>query len=190
MLDANDYEAIRAEQIRIRGRLAGYDGGFDFLKNMRDIAARDPEYNFSIPQLEAIARCLDRETSPRKAPNENLLRFPDTFLKGTHHFAVSNAEGGTTFLRVDRPDEGKWNGWTFVRVEMGPADMRIGSQKPNGEYRGQWPDMIDQLIADPKTALQRYGREIGSCGVCGLRLTDEVSREYGIGPICRNKLGW
>lgn len=34
-------------------------------------------------------------------------------------------------------------------------------------------------------ARERYGREIGRCGICNRTLTDEESRRIGIGPVCR-----
>jgi hypothetical protein len=33
----------------------------------------------------------------------------------------------------------------------------------------------------------RYGLELGHCGRCGRELTNEASREAGIGPICAGK---
>lgn len=43
------------------------------------------------------------------------------------------------------------------------------------------------IAADPKTAMIRYGHELGVCGRCGRTLTDEESRAAGIGPICASK---
>jgi hypothetical protein len=37
--------------------------------------------------------------------------------------------------------------------------------------------------------LKRFGKEIGQCGHCRKQLTDEVSREFGIGPVCRKVMG-
>jgi hypothetical protein len=37
-------------------------------------------------------------------------------------------------------------------------------------------------------AAMRYGKELGRCGVCDMPLTNEESRELGIGPVCRAKL--
>jgi hypothetical protein len=34
----------------------------------------------------------------------------------------------------------------------------------------------------------RYGMEIGSCSNCGRRLTNRISRELGIGPICGGRM--
>jgi len=40
---------------------------------------------------------------------------------------------------------------------------------------------------DPLAAAIAYGRETGSC--CGRELTNKVSIDLGIGPICREKWG-
>jgi len=37
--------------------------------------------------------------------------------------------------------------------------------------------------------MARYGQEIGSCGRCNRRLTDDLSRERGIGPECWKAFG-
>jgi hypothetical protein len=34
-----------------------------------------------------------------------------------------------------------------------------------------------------------YGQQIGRCGVCNRTLTDQVSRDRGIGPHCAKGLG-
>lgn len=54
------------------------------------------------------------------------------------------------------------------------------------------PAKAEQIVAacaNPKDALVRYGRELGSCGLCGRTLVDPVSIEAGIGPICAEKFG-
>lgn len=50
--------------------------------------------------------------------------------------------------------------------------------------------VIAKILLDPAEAARTYGREIGRCGVCGLKLTNDVSRAYGIGPVCRKNTGW
>lgn len=46
------------------------------------------------------------------------------------------------------------------------------------------------FIADPKAAAEAYGKETGVCCVCNAALTNKVSIERGIGPICAEKMGW
>src|SRR5699024_4977500 len=97
-------------------------------------------------------------------------------------YAVDTEEGHTAFYKVDRPTEGRWAGRTFVSV------MASDEQHP---VRGSAARAVLAKIAtDPAAASERYGREIGACGVCGKVLTNEDSREAGIGPVCREKQGW
>jgi hypothetical protein len=105
-------------------------------------------------------------------------------------YAVPNGQGGLTFIKVDRVAEGKWAGWSFVRQQTGPNETRIGSQRPGQTYSGAWGGLLAKIAEDPKTAMERYGQELGYCGACGLELTNEESRALGIGPICRAKMGW
>lgn len=46
------------------------------------------------------------------------------------------------------------------------------------------------VAANPEAAAVAYGKQTGSCSCCGRELTDPVSVERGIGPICAQKWGW
>jgi hypothetical protein len=114
---------------------------------------------------------------------------------GRTRAAVENESGGLTFLLIDRPEPlnrfkqpDKWHGWVFVKQQQGPNEVRLGSQRPGQTYSGQWPSLIDKVLADPLAAVARYGLELGVCGVCGLPLTNDESRALGIGPVCRSKI--
>lgn len=76
--------------------------------------------------------------------------------------------------------------------------------KRDGEYQGKitdsrfyavrsadecTADAIKTIAADPEAAAVRYGRLAGSCSCCGRELTNPVSIERGIGPICADKYG-
>ena len=101
--------------------------------------------------------------------------------------------GGDTRLKVeiDRPDQGKWAGWIFVRDAAEYGDQRkYGSQRPGQKYIGKIVEQLRAIAADPKAASVAYGRLTGTCGCCGRALEDEVSVANGIGPTCRKKLGW
>jgi hypothetical protein len=92
--------------------------------------------------------------------------------------------GGTLkFFRVNTPTEGKWAGMTFVDVQASDELHGIRDRK----YRNE---VLVAIARDPKAAMLRYGQELGHCGHCGRTLTNELSREIGIGPICRGKMGW
>jgi hypothetical protein len=77
--------------------------------------------------------------------------------------------------------------------------------KASGEYIGKVADgrffatrecapdqqtRVLAFIADPKAAAIAYGQETGVCCVCNSPLTNKVSIEAGIGPVCATKMGW
>jgi len=63
-----------------------------------------------------------------------------------------------------------------------------------GPYGSQMPfkaqmDVANMIIkAGIRECAIRYGMEIGSCSNCGRRLTNRISRELGIGPICGSRM--
>jgi hypothetical protein len=189
--DVHDYAAMLEAQQKVRGQLATYEGKFNFLLEMKALA-EDPDYTFSVRQLEAILRSLIQHNN-RLAGTQEIIEpvLGDTIPRGTTRHAVVNSEGKLTFIRLDKivEEDNRWVGWVFVKQIVGPSEIKIGAQRPNGEYRGQWAGLLSQINDAPLETLGRYGQEIGKCGVCGLRLTDETSRKMGIGPICRDNLG-
>lgn len=104
-------------------------------------------------------------------------------------FYAATVDGVTKFFKIDRVTEGRWADWTFVKIQASDDLHRQGSQKPGQAYKGASENYLQAIIADENAAFALYGAEIGRCGVCGRTLTDETSRELGIGPICRGKLG-
>lgn len=98
------------------------------------------------------------------------------------HYAIdSSGDNDTAFYRVDNITEGRWAGRTFVKMVVGGhPDMNV---RP-----AAIPGILARIIdAGIETAAVRYGQEIGRCYRCNRTLTDEVSRELGIGPDCRTK---
>lgn len=102
---------------------------------------------------------------------------------GEGYFAVASLTGNNDFdfFRIDRPTEGRWAGYTFVkRVIGGNADAPV-----RGLTARRAVDAI--LAAGERESARLYGQEIGRCGMCNRHLTDETSRAYGLGPDCRKK---
>lgn len=98
-------------------------------------------------------------------------------------YAVTGDQGQTVFVKVDRPTEGRWAGKTFVKIQAGDEWIRIG-------FGAQKALLAKIGVAGAEAASKRYGHEIGACGVCGRTLTNEESREAGIGPKCAAGAGW
>lgn len=92
-------------------------------------------------------------------------------------------DGVLRFYRLDCPTEGKWAGYTFLKVQASDEFWPIKDAATKTQ-------VLSAIAADPRAALERYGKELGVCGICGRTLTDEESRSIGIGPVCIEKGGW
>lgn len=78
---------------------------------------------------------------------------------------------------VERED--KWFGFRVVsRVIGGRSPVRV-----KGSTRVAALKAIAK--AGEREAQLRFAKELGRCYKCGKHLTDETSRELGIGPVCR-----
>ena len=66
-------------------------------------------------------------------------------------------------------------------VQFGPADGKL-------PYNAQMSIAAMIIKEGIRECAIRYGMEIGSCSNCGRRLTNRISRELGIGPICGGRM--
>lgn len=120
-----------------------------------------------------IDAMLDLPFVKREVPaDEKFENVPDG------RYAIDNAsgKGDTVFYKV----------WTRRNGSRG-VDLQV-SDDYIPVRRSDVAGILKRIEKDVRGALARYGQEIGSCGVCGRTLTDETSREIGIGPICRSKI--
>lgn len=92
-------------------------------------------------------------------------------------------DGVLKFFKVNTPEEGRWEGFTFVDIIASDTPYPI----KNRERRKA---ILATIAEDAQAAMLRYGVELGHCGHCGRPLTNEESRALGIGPVCRSKMGW
>lgn len=105
-------------------------------------------------------------------------------------YAVPGTDGVLRFIRIDKPEDGKYAGNIYVKVQASDEYHRLGAQYKGQSYAGKSIELIKALLADARAAAIRYGHEIGACGICGRTLTDEESRARGLGPVCAEKVGW
>lgn len=134
------------------------------------------------PAQQVEASMDEQVASPARRVREgNPGRAPWKIQEG--HYAIDGRDGRQTdFYRVDRPTEGKWSGWTFLKMVVGgKPDVRVKSH--DIIY-----SVLEAIQKDPAKAAQRYGVELGQCSRCNRHLTDEVSRSLGMGPDCREKM--
>jgi hypothetical protein len=123
---------------------------------------------------------LPKTAAPIRRVDDGTVNVPDV---PAGHYAVASLTGNNDldFFRVDRPTDGRWAGRTFTK--------RVIGGKPNSPVRGATARKALEAIlaADPAKAAKRYADEIGRCSRCNRHLTDEISRQFGMGPECRSK---
>ena len=71
----------------------------------------------------------------------------------------------------------------------------LGKVTPELEFRpvrgaGDVAAALAKIAADPAAEAVAYGKLTGRCSCCGRELTDPVSVERGIGPICADRWGF
>jgi len=110
--------------------------------------------------------------------------------------------GELMFFQVDRPSKGKWAGYTFVNRLIGaPGSWRKGKVGRVGaesildtirsdSYVDADPDgeRPDRLLTGPAAGVVRYSRKFKRCGHCESPLSDRESREFGMGPVCEERM--
>jgi cytochrome c553 len=154
------------------------------------VAKRINDYDFTLAakcvaklQLRKNQRIADKAATKREGAQRTFTRqgYPDV---PAGRYAVQSRTGNNDldFFRVDRPTEGRWEGYTFVKRIIGGHD--------DTAIRGAEARQALQAIIDAGTfvAGALYGQTIGKCGRCGRHLTDETSREQGYGPECITKV--
>jgi len=87
---------------------------------------------------------------------------------------VSGKNAGAVYVKRGSDYQGKIVGGTFT---------------PSSGCAKGTSDNIVTVSADPRGEAVRHGKETGRCSCCGRTLTDPVSIELGIGPICINNWG-
>jgi len=167
--------------------MAGVDQGkLDLVWKSLRISEDPEEYGMSRAKAsELIDWCLkrpDKEEVQYQGDNlANRAELPDV---PAGRYAVENEEGILRFYSVQRPKQGKWAGWTFVNVWASDEQHPIKGMAAKRQ-------ILEKIRYDGiQQAAERFGREIGSCAICGRTLTDPTSISIGIGPVCRGYTGW
>jgi hypothetical protein len=87
------------------------------------------------------------------------------------------------FYKIDRPQDGRWKGYTFVKVQASDDFHPVKSLSKAAT-------ILTAIAFDAKQAAIAYGHQLGRCGICNRTLTDAESIQRGIGPVCASKVGW
>lgn len=122
----------------------------------------------------------EQEASERAGRLEDLEWQKPLYDLPPGRYAIENNDGELRFYQ-------RWQG-------KGAKKDRFALYVMHGPYESNLPRQAQVAIAAKileagvrKCAL-RYGAEIGACSNCGRRLTNRISRELAIGPVCGGRM--
>ena len=145
-------------------------------------------YHDTVAEVRDCYEVVPEGTQPdiknyRVGIKEEISRVAEKLpLVDKSHYAVE-IDGELKFYQVDRPREGKWKGFLFLKVQA--SDETFPIKSPQQRLR-----ILTAIAEDYPSAMRRYVQEIGRCCICNRTLTNEDSRAFGIGPICRSKVNF
>jgi len=144
-------------------------------------------------QVAAVRKAIPaKEAAQTNVAGAGFTRLLEAFNKA--------AETGLKFpsIRVGElkfslaPSYGQNAGNVYVKR----GDLYLGKINPQGNLSASRDcdnnDRVDiaRVGADPLAQAIAHGKQTGKCSCCGRELTDPVSIERGIGPICAERFGW
>lgn len=139
----------------------------------------------SLTSRDASAAIDDLFKLPRKSTQTRTFEPLPEVHEGRYALDFGADHDGINqirFYKVDRPTEGRWAGRTFVKRLESDQEVRVSF--------GETKDVLARIAANEQEAMERFGRETKTCGHCGRRLTNDESRDRGIGPVCAAKMDW
>lgn len=160
------------------GRLDSDNAAEDFLV----IEERVEEGTFDRRDATALIGHLIAEDRKRVL-SESKTRHGATVPEVPAGRYALTVDSETAFYKIDRPTQGRWEGWTFVNLTHANGN-RIRAVK--GSERGS---VLARIATDPTAASREYGKQTGTCGVCSRKLTNAESIAAGIGPVCASRIG-
>jgi hypothetical protein len=167
------------------------EGKLDLIMKCLRISEDPEEYGMSKAKASELITWFERQphkqqaqdTGPRGG-NPELLAFCKEHGIRPGRYAVENEENILRFYTVDIPTRGNWVGWVFVKV------WASDEKHPIKGFDARFAILKKIAAVGAKAAMERFGQEIGACGICGRTLTDPTSIKIGIGPVCRQQSEW
>lgn len=142
-------------------------------------------------QIAAAYRSMDKIKANQVKKSEGSAKVELTKINEVFDNASGNGLSKPKLRIADvviskAPDHGRNAGFLYVKA----GGEYAGKISPEGVFfksNNTSESIVDDLkefCQNPKEAAIKYGRKTGQCACCGRKLTNKVSIELGIGPIC------
>jgi hypothetical protein len=136
------------------------------------------------------AKAAKKATEEASAPTFDLTKIHDVFKTALERGLNRRAlRGGEDMKITPAPERGRNAGFLYVKT----GEDYAGKISPDGKFHaayGVTADIkgdLDKIAADPLGEARLFGMRTGNCACCGRELTDPVSIDKGIGPVCEAK---
>ena len=176
------------------------DTNFEFALSLRDQVMRGKL--LSDRQMETAQRCaaqskarqaarIAAQAAPKVEVNVDLIE--KAFSKGQSNGLLRPkmrllGKDGLAYIISMAPAHGRNAGSLYVkRDEVYMGKITAGAFQRSAACSDADEAVIVEACGNPEHSSVAYGRAFGSCSCCGRELTNALSIELGIGPICRSK---
>ena len=174
--------------------------GFDFATSMLDAIFKFGDLTDN--QMAAVQRLIARDAERLEAQSArtanareiDVSRIAEMFAKVRATNPIKQPTLLVESIELQLAKEHSTNPG-FVYVRRVTDDTYLGKISPDGVYSPSFKatdadlETIKATAADPLGLATAYGLRTGRCSCCGLKLTNKLSVQLGIGPICRDKWG-
>jgi hypothetical protein len=170
---------------------------FDFAINLREYVRKNGK--LTDRQFAAAMKCAKnfadskaaQEHAATNAQSVNIASIEQAFRKAQRNKIqkpkVRLLIGDDTFVLHLAPLHSRNAGAIYVSwEEMYLGKIKDGKFIRSRECGDAFEKMILEVCNNPEQAAVAYGRRFGTCSCCGRELTNALSIELGIGPICRS----
>lgn len=161
-----------------------YAGGTEH-RHERAAEGRDCYSRLSAEHVGIIAAASDRRVE--RAASEQLatlsLKELENLMEAGVYAVVDPEDDRLKCYKVDKPDQGKWQGWTFLKVHH--SDDMYPCKNPT--YRRR---VFFEILKDAEAAGRKYAEIMKKCRKCGRAIHDQDNPYYeqGYGPECGSKI--
>jgi hypothetical protein len=102
-------------------------------------------------------------------------------------YAIKGQDGSIDFYQVDRPTQGKWAGYTFIKLLVGS----VGSFNEIRQSKASSASILAKIEdMGAEVSARLFGQATQTCGHCSSPLSTPQSRCSGYGETCASKHGY
>jgi hypothetical protein len=195
--DVDTLEAFKAAQPEAHDWLIRLNGQNDFASSLFRNLLKYGQLTDN--QLASVLRSIEKTKASKEAAIQRVANAPtvqtDKLMEAFNN-ATKNGLGRPklrfeTFQASLAPVHGANSGAVYIKSgEQYLGKVKEGRFIASRECTADQIEDVTKTMENPVAAAIAYGRRIGSCSCCGRTLTDKVSVENGIGPICAEKFGF